>query len=309
MLHLPHTRAWFTATTLLLALAGCGDSTTPMATVSPTDTATTAIATASTTAEPTETASADSATDSAASPTPSDEASSSPTSGASVSSSLAPGQYCYSTKTKTLDAAIRLTVAGKGQITGDSAATIQDAAQGYNSSYRQKITGKLDGDQLAADTTTWIEYDVQKKTETWTVTQDQIKSDRDTFAKADCAKVKAKFADDKGTEAKDLTESATAVHRKAVKFDVGTSSTVLSNAVVRGDRDVYTLDAAGGQMMILSVSATENNAVFDLIGPGNVIIATEQTDFKLPLPSTGEYQIIVGGTRGNASYKLNLEIR
>ncbi len=303
----PPARSGFITLLLAACLASCGDTPTITATNTAASTASPiAIATDDPAASPT-----DSPTESPSpTETPSDEAEPTPTEVSTPGSppSLTAGQYCYSTKTKTLDAAIRLTVADQGKVTGDSAATIQDKDQGYYSSYRQKITGQLSGDELAAETTTWIEYDMQKKSEPWTVTKKEIKTDRDTFTSADCAKVKAKFANEKGLEAKDLTESAK-VHRKEVKFKEGTSATVLSNSVVRGDRDLYPLVARGGQMMILSITAPENNAVFDLVSPDGGIVATEQTDLKLPLPSTGEYQIIVGGTRGNASYKLNVEIR
>jgi hypothetical protein len=36
---------------------------------------------------------------------------------------------------------------------------------------------------------------------------------------------------------------------------------------------------------------------------------SEQMNRKGVLPSTGKYLIVVGGTRGNATYKLTLAIR
>ncbi len=39
------------------------------------------------------------------------------------------------------------------------------------------------------------------------------------------------------------------------------------------------------------------------------ILTTEATQSSLKLPATGNYEIIVGGTRGNATYKLNVKIQ
>ncbi|MEL7356158.1 MAG: hypothetical protein AAFN40_06320 [Cyanobacteria bacterium J06560_6] len=93
-----------------------------------------------------------------------------------------------------------------------------------------------------------------------------------------------------------------------VSFAPGESGTVVSDAVVRGDRNVYVLIAQGGQQMDLSMMSLEDNAVFDVVDPSGFILGTELTQEKIPLPYTGEYQVIVGGTRGNASYDLAIAI-
>jgi hypothetical protein len=62
--------------------------------------------------------------------------------------------------------------------------------------------------------------------------------------------------------------------------------------------------------MILRITSTEDNAVFDVIPPGSDRpLATEVKDWTGELPATGDYRIVVGGTRGNATYKLEVTIR
>jgi hypothetical protein len=61
--------------------------------------------------------------------------------------------------------------------------------------------------------------------------------------------------------------------------------------------------------MELKITSLENNAVFDVIAPNGEILKTEATQSSLKLPATGNYEIIVGGTRGNATYKLNVKIQ
>ena len=68
------------------------------------------------------------------------------------------------------------------------------------------------------------------------------------------------------------------------------------------------LIARSGQTMALSISSLEDNAVFDLIDPSGTILGSELKNEKISLPSTGDYQIIVGGTRGNANYDLAIAI-
>ncbi|MEA5464938.1 hypothetical protein [Leptothoe sp. PORK10 BA2] len=112
-----------------------------------------------------------------------------------------------------------------------------------------------------------------------------------------------------GLEASGLIEHATAVHRKEVSFAAGKSSATVSNGVVRGHQDVYDLRASGGQKMNLSITSTEDNAVFHLVSPSGDILAQEARNETIVLPDTGDYHVIVGGTRGNASYDLTIGIQ
>lgn len=99
------------------------------------------------------------------------------------------------------------------------------------------------------------------------------------------------------------------IHEKSVQFESGSFGTTVVNAVVRGDRDVYVLRALAGQRLTLSIGSLENNAVFDVLSPGKRLLAEESKDADFSLPDTGDYKVIVGGTRGNASYTLNFMIR
>lgn len=101
---------------------------------------------------------------------------------------------------------------------------------------------------------------------------------------------------------------------KRVKFAKGKSSVTLSNAVIRGEQDTYILGAKAGQRMTVKVTALENNAAFQIKGPNGDYLEgagemDDATSVTGTLPRNGDYHIIVGGTRGNASYKLTVSIQ
>jgi hypothetical protein len=102
--------------------------------------------------------------------------------------------------------------------------------------------------------------------------------------------------------------------RKRIKFPKGKSSATVSGAVVRGDRDTYIVGAKEGQMMTVKITSPEKNAVFQIRDANGEFLqdageADDATSITSDLPSTGDYEIIVGGTRGNASYKLTVAIK
>ena len=101
---------------------------------------------------------------------------------------------------------------------------------------------------------------------------------------------------------------------KRIKFARGKHSATVSNAVIRGDQDTYILGARGGQTMTARITSVENNAVFQIEGPdGEYLSGAGETDdatqVTAELPMNGDYKVIVGGTRGNATYKLTVSIR
>ena len=100
---------------------------------------------------------------------------------------------------------------------------------------------------------------------------------------------------------------------KTVKFAKGRSSASYSGAVIRGDRDSYTLGAKRGQQMSVSISSVEDNAVFQIKGPSGYLRGAEpgsdRTSWSGQLPANGTYRVIVGGTRGNATYTITISIR
>ena len=101
---------------------------------------------------------------------------------------------------------------------------------------------------------------------------------------------------------------------KRIKFAKGRNSATVSGTVIRGDRDTYILGARGGQTMTVSITSREDNAVFQIETPDGDFLprAGEMDDARKwsgRLPADGDYRIIVGGTRGNASYKVTVSIR
>lgn len=108
--------------------------------------------------------------------------------------------------------------------------------------------------------------------------------------------------------------------QQEVRFAKGSSGSVIEGAVLRGERDFYTIGARGGQFLSLQVESMENNAVFDVYLPGarkvddttingsTVAGAKEVTKASMQLPTNGTYLIVVGGTRGNAQYRLSISI-
>jgi len=115
---------------------------------------------------------------------------------------------------------------------------------------------------------------------------------------------------------------------KEVKFSPGSSSTLIAESVIRGESDQYFLTARAGQKMEVSITAVEKNAVFAIYQPGYTVgkdrdglleikgaslkgagEGEDATAWKGVLPGSGKYLILVGPTRGNATYELKISIR
>ncbi|TAF51430.1 MAG: hypothetical protein EAZ61_10650 [Oscillatoriales cyanobacterium] len=122
-----------------------------------------------------------------------------------------------------------------------------------------------------------------------------------------------------GTPAANATAPVSGTGRsQTIQFAAGASSASLDGSVVRGTEDTYYVSASPGQYMQVSVSSTENNAVFQvygevegtwspLIGAGPGDDASTWAD-TLPGGGTGNFMIVVGPTRGNADYSLYVSI-
>ena len=109
-----------------------------------------------------------------------------------------------------------------------------------------------------------------------------------------------------------LTAPAQGDRTRRVRFARGRTTTVIKDAVVRGTRDRYILGARAGQTLIVHITSLESNAVFDIYARGGKQVldgAQETTDWTGELPHSGDYVIEVGGTRGNATYTLEVTIR
>ncbi len=221
-----------------------------------------------------------------------------------------PGRYCYVFDDGITTSHLRLTLDAGNRIQGDARSSIQNDESAYYTSHAQVFSGNLtNNDQTTVDITTWIEYDVQDTTETWTLTNDELITEKDVLTLTDCGVVNQIFQDQDGLEASDLTDGATVVHTRRVEFAPGRSSADVSNSIVRGERDVHLLGASGGQQMTLLITSLEDNAVFDVVSPSGYILTREAVNTTLLLPHTGDYQVIVGGTRGNTSYELKIGIQ
>jgi hypothetical protein len=61
---------------------------------------------------------------------------------------------------------------------------------------------------------------------------------------------------------------ANRIPNEIVHFDRGASSKDISGSVTRGERSLYSIDARSGQRLGLSISAAEDNAVFQIYTPG-----------------------------------------
>ena len=99
-----------------------------------------------------------------------------------------------------------------------------------------------------------------------------------------------------------------------VRFAPGEDSATIKTSVVNGTRDLYLLEAQEGQTMQVKITSLEHNAVFAIVAPPNgtsprSFLKQEAVTWNNVLPTTGDYQIIVGSTRGNASYRLEVTIR
>jgi len=100
---------------------------------------------------------------------------------------------------------------------------------------------------------------------------------------------------------------------QSIRFDSGPLSLTLNGAVISGERDRYNLSMSKGEMLDVIITSTEANAVFTIIGPdGNALPGTEEgkdiNNWAVQAPSDGSYSIVVGSTRGNATYKLQVKV-
>lgn len=99
-----------------------------------------------------------------------------------------------------------------------------------------------------------------------------------------------------------------------LRFAPGADSATIKTSVVNGTRDLYLVGAQKGQVMSIRIVSLEDNAVFDVVAPPNgtgkrQTLKQEAFTWSSTLSATGDYQIVVGSTRGNASYRLQVTIR
>jgi hypothetical protein len=112
-----------------------------------------------------------------------------------------------------------------------------------------------------------------------------------------------------------------------IRFARGASSAEVQGAVIRGERALYSIEGRRGQSLTLRITASEMNAVFQIFAPGatpdtrdsilevsgSALPGAAEGDDAMQwsgrLPQTVQYLLVVGATRGNASYRLTVGIR
>ena len=100
-----------------------------------------------------------------------------------------------------------------------------------------------------------------------------------------------------------------------VQFTAKNPEFVTESAVVRGDRDVYQLNADEGQMLFVTLSSLEHNAALEvapLVNGKPITGSVEEREqgfcWTGVLPVSGGYRIFVSPTRGNANYHLHISV-
>jgi hypothetical protein len=97
--------------------------------------------------------------------------------------------------------------------------------------------------------------------------------------------------------------------------------------VLRGNRNLYSLTAAQGQTLTVTITAPDDNAVFQIYEPGTKVQrdadgmlefigtalsapdnAGDATRWSGRLPRAGTYLIAVGSTRGDARYSIDVKV-
>ena len=217
---------------------------------------------------------------------------------------LVPDRYCYVLNNGLLATYLRLTLDDENQVTGDARSSVQNEDATYSTTYAQSFSGVLAKDKAVVDLTTWIEADVQTSRDSWTITEDTLQTENNILNLTDCEDVDAAFQDHNGLEAKDLLDGANNINTQQIELQPDQRYANVNSSVVRGDRNVYLLDATSGQQMSLTIQTPDDSAAFDVISPSGYILAFSAINETVLLPHTGEYKVVVGGTQGDVAYDL-----
>ena len=91
-----------------------------------------------------------------------------------------------------------------------------------------------------------------------------------------------------------------------IHFGRGGAPVTIRRSVLRGERDTYRFRARARQKLGVSITALEKNAAFELLGPGKKPLpgageTDDATRWSGTLPANGDYSIVVGSRRGNAT--------
>lgn len=113
-----------------------------------------------------------------------------------------------------------------------------------------------------------------------------------------------------------LASSAySADHEKSISFPSGTNSVEMDVTVMKGDRDVYLVNVRSGQSISVWTLAPEDSATFSVYEPKaeNPVPGTEKgndaTGWTGTATKSGEYKIVVEGTKDSVSYKFHVSLK
>jgi hypothetical protein len=114
---------------------------------------------------------------------------------------------------------------------------------------------------------------------------------------------------------------------KKIFFATGSTRGTVGGQVLRGSRALHSLTATEGQFMTVTLTAPDDNVVFQIYEPGTTLgrdadgvlefhgkalVGTgeghDTTRWSGRLPATGTYLIAVASTRGNARYSMDIRI-
>ena len=213
-----------------------------------------------------------------------------------------PETYCYQMRTDFINEDAIITIDSQNDVVGRIIGT------SYNSDdvRYSELEGYLAEEIVYVDETS----DGQTYQTEWLFDPEEIDFNAErSLQSADCSAVSATFQEAEGSAARALIDDASSVRMNRVAFEPGKSGATVSDSAIRGERIINVLNAGAGQRMSLSIESIEDNAVFDVVDPSGVVLGTELKEKSIVLPHTGNYQVIVGSTRGNASYDLEVAIR
>ncbi len=243
-----------------------------------------------------------------------------------TNAALTAGNYCYEKEAGDVHTYGRINIDADNNVSGGIQHDFPSEG-GDVSSILVSVSGTANGNTLDLRKSSFSEYDtvwffipgepVDTESATWEVTPQALSVDEDTeeriFAdqleSSDCKQVNQAMKRPAGQNSVPLIAGYSNVTKKDVQFDADKFGTTVSGGLVRGEAAMYLLQAQEGQTMMLDTSAEGNNAVVHVVSPSGVLLIREKQTASISLPETGTYEILVSGTRGNASYDLDIEVR
>jgi hypothetical protein len=98
-----------------------------------------------------------------------------------------------------------------------------------------------------------------------------------------------------------------------IAFKRGATSAMVTGTVRNDQQAEYVFSARKGQQVTVHVTSTpKQSCAFELRGPENDVIGSEQLYYSGALPATGDYLVFVsrpGEPRGRSTYKLKVEVK